>query len=270
VGDRQVHKVYTNEVLLPLYTPHMIYNNGASIKGKGMEFGRKMVVKELADHFRKYGMAGHIILTDGKGFFPNADHETIYANHRKYIPDEGLRAFGDAIIDTVPGNKGVPLGVEPSQPEMINMPSPLDQHLKCQLGLKGHGHYMDDFKTLVPPDMDKHYVLREMRGKADQCKIALNDSKTRVIRFGKDFTYCKARYHITETGHIVVRPNRQAVPRDRRKIKAFKEKVDNGEMTYMDLYASVNGMMAYLEQFDGHENVLRLRRLFYALFGFSC
>lgn len=270
VGDRQTHKTYNNEVLQKLYFPHMIYNNGASVKGKGLAFSRKVLIQEIAEHFRKYGFSGDMILTDGKGFFPNADHDVIYATHRKYILEDGLREFGDAVIATVPGGKGVPLGVEPSQSEMIEMPSPMDQHLKCQLSLRGHGHYMDDFATLIPPGVDKRFVLREMRAKAEGCKITLNDSKTRVIHFGKNFTYCKARYHITETGRIVVRANKQAVPRDRRKIKAFREKIEDGTMGYMDLWASMNGMMAYLEQFDEHKNVLRLRRLFYALFGFSC
>jgi len=46
--------------------------------------------------------------------------------------------------------------------------------------------------------------------------------------------------------------------------------IDEGKMGYMDLWASMNGMLAYLEQFDEHRNILRLRRLFFALFGFSC
>lgn len=37
IQDRQVHKVYTKKVLLPLYRPEMIYNNGASLEGKGFQ-----------------------------------------------------------------------------------------------------------------------------------------------------------------------------------------------------------------------------------------
>ena len=40
IQDRQVHKVYTKKVLLPLYRPEMIYNNGASLEGKGFEFSK--------------------------------------------------------------------------------------------------------------------------------------------------------------------------------------------------------------------------------------
>lgn len=39
-------------------------------------------------------------------------------------------------------------------------------------------------------------------------------------------------------------------------------------MTYEDLWTSTNGMLAYFESFNDHKRVLRLRRLFYSLFGF--
>ena len=35
ITDRQIHKTLCNEVLIPLYSPSMIYDNGASQKGKG-------------------------------------------------------------------------------------------------------------------------------------------------------------------------------------------------------------------------------------------
>lgn len=62
--------------------------------------------------------------------------------------------------------------------------------------------------------------------------------------------------------------NRDGVKRARRKIKAFRTKIQNGEMSYDDLWTSVNGMLAYFESYDDHNRVLRLRRLFYSVFGF--
>ena len=38
IQDRQIHKVFTQKVLLPLYLPSMIWNNGASLPGKGLNF----------------------------------------------------------------------------------------------------------------------------------------------------------------------------------------------------------------------------------------
>ena len=107
--DRQVEKVYTQKVLLPLYLPSMIHNNGASLPNKGFHFSQKMLVKELHQHFRKYGREGGIILADGKKFFPSANHDYIYERHRKFIFDDGLREFGDAVVKTVSAGFGMPL-----------------------------------------------------------------------------------------------------------------------------------------------------------------
>lgn len=270
VADRQVEKVYSQEVLYPLYQPVMIFNNGASIKGKGLAFTRKELKREITEHYRLYGHSGWMIFTDGKGFFPNAPHWKVYQMHERYILDNDLRDFGDEIVRTMPNEKGMAIGIEPSQLEMVALPSDMDNHIKAQRGARGYGHYMDDWQRFVTPHEDVREELRDLREQADKNGILLNPSKTVVKSFGKDFTYCKARYHITETGHVVVRANRKAMQRDRRKVRAFRKKIDRGEMTFDDLWASMNGMIAYLKQFDEHKNVLRLYRMFYALFGFSC
>lgn len=269
VQDRQVQKAYTKNVLLPLYRPSMIWNNGASLEGKGFEFSLNMLKSDLRRHFRKYGREGNIILIDFKQFFPSAPHKELYRCHRHLILDERLRAFGDAIIASVKSGIGMPLGVEPSQAEMIALPSPLDNHMKCQLSIKGFGHYMDDYYILVPPDRDPQHILEAFTEKATALGLHISHNKTKVVPLTRRFRYCKAKFYLTETGKVVVNGNRDAMKRDRRKIKAFGVKVANNEMSYEDLWTSTNGMLAYLENYNDHTKVLKLRRLFYSIFGFS-
>ena len=269
IQDRQVEKVFTQKVLLPLYLPSMIYNNGASLPKKGFHFSQKMLVKELGEHFRKYGREGGIILADGKKFFPSANHEHIYKRHERFIFDDELRNFGDAVVKTISIGFGMPLGVEPSQAEMIAYPSEMDNYLSAQCRLKGD-HYMDDFHYVIPPDCDYKSILAALHIQAERSKFTLNADKTRYVPITKPFRYCKTKYFVTESGHIVRRANKTAVPRDRRKIKALYRKVNAGEMSWEDVWTSVNGMLAYLQGYDEHKNILKLRRLFYSIFGFSC
>lgn len=270
ITDRQVEKVFTQDVLLPLYLPSMIYNNGASLEGKGFAFSQDELKRELRRHFRKYGKSGGIILADGRKFFPSADHGHIYERHERILLDEDLKEFGDAVIRTVKAGVGMPLGVEPSQAEMIAYPSEMDNYMKCQMSLDGYGHYMDDFNALVPPDVDYRAVMGEMRRQSERCRFRFSESKTRYVPLTKPFRYCKTKFFITETGKVVTRANKKAVTRDRRKIKAFKQRIDAGEMSWLDLWTSVNGMLSYLDRYNEHKNILKLRRLFYRLFGFSC
>ena len=269
IQDRQVEKIFTKKVLLPLYLPSMIYNNGASLPNKGFHFSQKLLVRDLCRHFRKYGREGGIILADGKKFFPSASHDYIYSRHKQLIIDDGLRDFADAVVKTVSSGIGMPLGVEPSQAEMIAYPSEMDNYLSAQCGFTC-GHYMDDFYILVPPEVDYREVLDTLREQARLNKFNLNNDKTRYVPLTKPFRYCKAKYILTESGKVVRRANRKAMPRDRQKLKSLHRKWLAGEIDLEAVWASVNGMLAYLATYNEHKNILKLRRLFYSLFGFSC
>ena len=129
---------------------------------------------------------------------------------------------------------------------------------------------MDDFYNLLPPKTDYREVLKILRAQAKRCKFNFTDSKTRYVPLTKPFRYCKTKYILTESGKIVTRANKKAIPRDRRKIKSLHEKWRAGKIDLETVWASINGMFAYLDNYNEHNNVLKLRRLFYSLFGFSC
>lgn len=128
---------------------------------------------------------------------------------------------------------------------------------------------MDDYYIIVPPDRDPKEIMNLVVAKAETLRLTISRSKSRIVPLTKPFRYCKAKYRLTETGKVVVNGNRDGVKRARKKIKAFYRKIQNNEMSYEDLWTSVNGMLAYFESYNDHKRVLRLRRLFYAIFGFS-
>lgn len=269
IQDRQIHKSYTQNVLLPLYMPDIIYNNGASLKGKGLSFSRNILIKDLHSFYKHYKNAGNIILMDFKQFFPSAPHASIYQRHEKIILDKQLKQIGDKIVASNHKNTGMPLGVEPSQVEMIALPSSLDNYIKCQLGMKYAGHYMDDYYILVPPHLDAKHILNLVIAKASSIGFVVNTSKTKIQAIAKPFKYCKAKYTLTSSGKVIVNGNRDSVKRARRKIRAFFTKVKNGQMSYENLWASMNGIFAYFSSYNDHNRVLKLRRLFYHQFGFN-
>jgi len=247
----------------------MIWNNGASLPGKGLQFSQEEMKKDLRSHYRKYGQEGNIILIDFKQYFPTAPHQAIYSRHDKLIFDSKIKALADNIVSNVPGEKGMPLGVEPSQAEMIALPSSIDNYIKCQLSIKHAGHYMDDYYIIVPPEFDAKAIMGLIINKAEDVGLTINTNKSRIVPLSKPYKYCKATYRLTETGRIIVNGNRDSAKRARRKIKTFKSKVDSGEISYSDLWMSISGSIAYFERYDDHGRVLRLRRLFYSIYGFS-
>ena len=128
---------------------------------------------------------------------------------------------------------------------------------------------MDDYYIIVPPGVDPKKVMALIVEMATSLRLTVSIAKSKIIPLTKPFKYCKAKFTLTETGRVIMCGNRGGMKRARRKIRAFHGKIQNGDMTYEDLWTSINGMLAYFEGYNDHRRVLKLRRLFYANFGFS-
>ncbi|MEY8317765.1 reverse transcriptase domain-containing protein [Oscillospiraceae bacterium 50-58] len=269
VTDRQVHKTLCNEVLIPLYSPGMIHDNGASQKGKGLHWHFKRIKQHLAWHYRRYGREGAILLLDLKGFFPNAPHSLIYQRHNELILNPDLRSIADRIIQYSPcptPGKGMPLGVEPSQQEMVALPSRIDNWIKCQAGVHCAGHYMDDYYIILPNIEDLKKLGREIVRRFESVGIRVNKRKCKIIPLTKPFRWCKARFTLTETGKIKVNGSRDGIKRARRKLKLFHREFLEGKRDFKEIQQYMECQSSYYRGFNDHGRLLRLQRLFHAIF----
>jgi Reverse transcriptase (RNA-dependent DNA polymerase). len=267
INDRQVHKALTKNVLAPLYGPGMIYDNGASQKGKGLHFHYRRLADQLRWHYRRHGRTGAVFLMDFHHFFPSAPHAAIYDRHRRLILNPEIREIADRIVAAVPGGVGMPLGVEPSQQEMVSLPSSVDNYFKCQLGIHGGGHYMDDYYMILESRERAEQVAAEVIRRAEAMGLTANRSKCKVVTLDKPFRFCKAKFQLTETGAVMVHGCRDGMKRARRKLRAFQPKVEAGEITAKQVEEWLQSQIAYYEKFNDHGRVLRLRRLFHEIYG---
>lgn len=266
ITDRQIHKVLTKEVLAPLYCPGMIYDNGASQKGKGLHFRYKRLKEHLRWHYRRYGRTGAMFLMDFHHFFPEAPHTLLHERHRELILDTDLRALADLVVAAVPGGVGMPLGVEPSQQEMVALPSSLDNRIKAQLSIHGAAHYMDDYYTILPSKQAAEVTAADVIGHAEAMGLQVNAGKSKVVPFSRPFRFCKAKFQVTDTGAVKIHGCRDGMKRARRKLRLFQARVASGEMTVEQVAQWLQTPISYYENFNDHGRVLKLRRLFYAIF----
>ena len=99
IKDRLVHKILTNEIIEPIYNPHLIYNNGATMKGKGFKFSLDKLKSMLYSWYLKNGLNGFVVLIDFSKFFENCSHEVIHNIHKKYIiNDEVIKVIEDYLF----------------------------------------------------------------------------------------------------------------------------------------------------------------------------
>lgn len=270
ITDRQIHKTLCNEVLIPLYKPSMIYDNGASQRGKGLHWAYHRLEEQLHWHYRRYGRAGGVFLLDLKSYFPNAPHAAIYRRHEEFILDPELRALADNIVTNSPcptPGRGMPLGIEPSQQEMVSLPSSIDNYIKCQLGIHTAAHYMDDYYIILPDIEKLKEVAREIVRRFEAMGIRVSKRKCKIIPLSRPFRFCKVRFTLTGTGRVILNGCRDGIKRSRRKLKFFQREVAAGRRTLAEAAEYMQSQRAYYKTFDDHGRLLRLEQLAYAIFG---
>lgn len=89
VRDRVVKHVLNDVYLLPHIRPFLIYDNGASLGGKGVDFTRRRLIAHLESYFREYGTnEGYIMTMDFSGYYDNIDHAEAIRAIGEYEHDE--------------------------------------------------------------------------------------------------------------------------------------------------------------------------------------
>lgn len=267
IEDRQVHKAVCEKVLRPLYYPHLIYDNGASIKGKGFSFSINRILSFLRYWYKKYGTKGYVVTIDFKGYFPNAPHSTIEDIHRRFILDPDLRYLVDYLLNAF-GPVGMALGVETSQTEAGMLANGVDHALKDMARLKELERYMDDTLFIVHTIQEAEKVLEVARQASAASGLVMNENKTHITPLTGWFKYCQWRFHLTDTGKVVIKPSRRSVTNMNRKLNSFKHKLEAGQKTIAGILSDYNCWCAYVAHSDCHNIMLKTNRHFYRLFGF--
>ena len=64
---------------------YLIYDNSASIKGKGIDFARKRLLVHLRKYYHQHGSNdGYILLIDFSKYYDNIQHEKLIEQFEKY------------------------------------------------------------------------------------------------------------------------------------------------------------------------------------------
>lgn len=252
IRDRLVHKVISNEVLLPIYEPHLIYDNGASQVGKGFTFALKRVKEKLLYNYKKYS-SGCVVLIDYSKFFENCSHEVIHKIHKKYIKnDYVIKVIEDYLFI----GEGIALGVEIAQREASIIPNILDHYVE------GNGcsvvRYMDDTVFFVNDYYTAYNVLENYIKLSNKLKIVINKTKTEIIKINDYFNYCKWIFHIDNKGKVSFVPDKSTIYRQRRKIKKMYK---NNNILKNELNIVRKCFCAYLDIGNSYRYINYLRRL---------
>lgn len=304
IRDRIVRHVLCDEILLPEVKKHIIYDNGASIKGRGISHQRERFEVHLRRYYRKYGNDGWILFGDFSKFYDNIIHEIAKRELLKLFDDDEFidwlltlifdgfkidvsymteEEYENCMADMfnkleyrkIPKKwltgekwmaKSVNIGDQLSQVIGIYYPYRIDNYVKYVRSQKFYGRYMDDWYIMNPSKEELLDLLEHIKAIADELGIHLNEKKTRIVKISSTYKFLQVKYSLTKDGRIIKRINPERVTTMRRKLKKLAVKVKDGKIPYENVENMFRGWMGSFYKLLSRQQRQNLIRLYEDLF----
>lgn len=264
--ERVIRRSGCTNAMVPILSHNLIYDNGASLKNKGVSFH----IKECEKHLYRYWMEdrnneGYVLIIDFRKFFDNIEHDGVYAMYDEYFKDERLNLHCRRYVEAT-GAKGLYIGPEDSQITAVAFPNHIDHLIKDTWRIKYYARYMDD-SYIIMRDKEKLIQYRDLLF-AEFAKVGIipNPKKTQIIKLSRGFTFLKTQFFLTDTGRIIEKPCHASIVRERRKLKAFRRFVDDGIMTVPQVNCSYMSWRGSVKGKNSHDSIRSMDLLYYALF----
>ena len=269
VKDRIVRHVLCDEVFSDKIRKKIIYDNGASVKGRGISFSRKRFEVHLRKYFMEHGTnQGWILFGDFSKYYDNVLHhiskeqllelvdydafiswllDVIYSAFEIDCSDltedeyEDLfygvfdkLAYDNPKLDkpTRKMQKSVSIGDQLSQQIGIYYPHRIDNYIKIVRGIKLYGRYMDDW-YIISDSRDELVEIRdEIIKMGAEIGLHINLKKTYITRLDSIYKYLQIRYTLTPSGKVIKKINPKRVVTMRYRLKKLAGKVAEGTVEY--------------------------------------
>lgn len=265
-SERVVHKSLSQNALVPALTASFVRSNTANTAGRGTSDAMRIIKRDLARHWRAHGAEGYVLLVDFSDYFAKIDHGAMKAVVARALDDPRLVSLAGSLIDAG-GERGLGLGSEPNQVMAVALPGRVD-HMVCETcAVEAYGRYMDDSYAIHASKEHLRWVLGRIRECAGGLGIEINERKTRIVKLSHGFTWLKKKWSYSPTGKVVVRPCRESITRERRKLKAHARMVEGGRMTFEQARCSYASWRGSMEGLDARRSVRSMDALYRELFG---
>lgn len=270
INERIVQKAHSELTLVPRLRPKLVYDNYASLEGRGIQMAFDRLKVHLWRYYRKHGNnEGYILVADLHAYFDSIDHDCVYEQLSKVFKDDLKSLYLTMDFVDAFGDKSLGLGSQVSQILAMFYPNKIDHYIKEVLKIEGFGRYNDDFILIHEDKAYLQYCLDKIIEMYGELGIELNQNKTKICKLSTGFKFLKTKVHLTETGRVVIRPDRKSIVRERRKLKKLKTKLDAGEIEFEEVRQQYMSWRGYIVKFDSYKTLKDMDKLFDKLFIFD-
>jgi hypothetical protein len=268
ISERVVQKCLCDQVLVPILSSGLIYDNGASLKGKGVHFALKRFITHLSRFYKQHNSnAGYALLIDFSKFFDTIDHRILFYLLGKKIRDRRIQSLIKKFVSVFGDGKSLGLGSQISQICAVFYPNMLDHFIKETLRVKFYGRYMDDLYLIHQDKTFLNDCLNRIKTVCNKLKITINEKKTRIVKLSQGVSFLKGTYTLLTSGKVLRRPVKDSTKRMRRKLKKFHALLQNKKMNIRDVRTAYQAWRGnYLKRFNAYHRVRHIDALYNALF----
>ena len=121
---------------------------------------------------------------------------------RELLDDERSLALTDLIIDSTPGNVGIPIGNQSSQVFALLYLNKLDHLMKECFRFRYYGRYMDDFYIIHESKDTLRAAWKAISEHLAERGLELND-KTQIFPLRNGLDFLGFHSYLTDTGKVV-------------------------------------------------------------------
>lgn len=265
--DRMIIHSYLDYGLEPLLRKYLIHDNYASQVGKGTDLARMRFKDFLNRAYRQYGQRFYVLMIDFAKFYDNVHHDKLKAAIMRKVPYD---PFHEYMLDTILKSmetdvshmtdeeyavcmetkysalahiddpktgkrfmpKGLNIGNHGSQLFSIFYPSRIDTYLRCVMGFRLHGRYMDDTFIIHNEKARLREAVEAVKRIAGEMGMFVHETKTQIMRADKGAKWLNRMYRVNDHGCVSEQIVRATITRERRKLKKFRGMLEDGTMDY--------------------------------------
>lgn len=266
IEERIVQRCLCDYCLVPVLSRSLIYDNGASLKGKGQHFAIRRIKRHIREYYNKYGTDGVMLTMDFKGYFDSIKHWLVYDLIDNTFTDERLLGLTHHFVDAF-GDVGLGLGSQISQILAVAAPNALDHYVKETLRALKFGRYNDDMWFVCRNKEEAEAIAEKVIAFVTKLDLTIHPKKIKINPLTKGFKLMKIKFILKPTGYIVMLPDTKKVVQERRKLKKLKKKVDEEVLTNEDGFLSWQGWDAGIKPCNSYKQRKEIKELAISLFG---
>ena len=287
-SERVAQRSTCDNALVPMLSRSLIYDNGACLEGRGVDWAMDRLEAHLQQFYRANGFSneGCGVLFDFSGYFDGILHQECFNVYdrafldrqikdllKSFVVPFGYEKFNSNWKRVDPRERGeysgksLGLGSQVSQITAVSYPNSLDHYIKQVLRVRWYARYMDDGYMLFKTKEEAKEALERVVEFCAKLGITVNQKKTKIVPIRQGIKFLKARHTLTDTGKVERRMCRESITRQRRRLKKFAAKRAAGEMTTADVSTAYGSWKGYALHRGGGKVIRRMDKLYRELMG---